>query len=355
MIQATGLGAERLPWLGMYAGELAALTAALLWAIAASIFARLGDRGVSPLTLNLLKGIVAIILLGATLLLLQRPFPEVEFQPILFLLLSGAIGIGLGDTFYFRALSLIGARRSLLIESLAPPLSAIFAFLWLGENLKLGNIAGIFLTLGGVIWVVSERMDKMADQMTTPSSPPTPADPSQQSEKCPPQVRTPTCSKQSSSSLRQGIGFGLLAALGQASGAVLSRAGLAETAMDPLWSTLLRLSAGLGLLLIWIPLGQRLPIIAVSPSSGHSPQRRFDLRNWRLLGMIAITAFFSTYLAIWLQQTSLKYSPAGVAQALTSTSPLFILPISLALGERVSLRAVVGVVIAIAGIILLFQ
>ncbi len=348
MVQAFGLGAEMLPGIGKYGGELAALTAALLWAIAASIFARLGAR-VAPLTLNLTKGIVALALLGATLLLLQRPFPEVEFRAILFLLLSGAIGIGLGDTFYFRALGLIGARQSLLLESLAPPLSAILAFLWLGENLKLANIAGIFLTLGGVVWVVSERME--------PASSPNPAstDSRQLSQGNSSKISTPH-----NASLRQGLGFGLLAALGQAGGAVLSRAGLAETAMDPLWSTLLRLVAGLGLLVFWLPLAQAVPMMAAPQSSEHSAQGRsgflgLKTLNLRLLGIIAITAFFSTYLAIWLQQTSLKYSPAGIAQALSSTSPLFILPISLALGERVSIRAAMGVVIAIAGIIFLFQ
>lgn len=348
MIQASGLGTIAFPWLGQYGGELAALTAALLWAIASSIFARLGDR-IPPLTLNLTKGIVALGLLGTTLLLLQRPFPPVEFRAILFLLLSGAIGIGLGDTFYFRALGLIGARRSLLIESLAPPLSAVLAFLWLGESLKPANIAGIFLTLGGVIWVVSERMEPV-------SAPVISLEDSTQS----PQEIAPRNAQQRPSSLRQGLGFALLAALGQASGAVLSRAGLADTAMDPLWSTLLRLGAGLGLLMLWLPLAQVIPLISAPQSSEHLAQGRsgfLGLRNlsFRLLGIIAITAFFSTYLAIWLQQTSLKYSPAGVAQALSSTSPLFILPISFALGEQISMRAVVGVVMAIAGIVLLFQ
>ena len=353
-MQVSELGAATLLWLGRYAGELAALAAALLWAIAASIFARLGDR-VPPLILNLTKGIVALGLLGVTLLLLQRPFPEVEFRAILFLLLSGAIGIGLGDTFYFRALGLIGARRSLLIESLAPPLSAVLAFLWLGESLKPANIAGIFLTLGGVIWVVSERMG----QSSAPTIPQEDNHASQNSIAQQAQQKRP-------SSLRQGLGFALLAALGQASGAVLSRAGLADTAMDPLWSTLLRLGAGLGLLLLWLPLAQVIPAMAAPQSSKHSAAYSAQGRSGflglglgslslRLLGIIAITAFFSTYLAIWLQQTSLKYSPAGIAQALSSTSPLFILPISLALGERVSLRAVMGVVIAIAGIALLFQ
>jgi len=329
MIQAAGLG--------RYGGELAALAAALLWAIASSIYARLGDR-VPPLSLNLVKGIVALLLLGATLLLLGRPFPAVEFRAVLFLLLSGALGIGLGDTFYFRALTLIGARRSLLLESLAPLLSALLAFVWLGESLAPANVAGMVLTLGGVIWVVSERRSKGSGPGAVSGK-----------------------STNLSSNLAQGLGFGLLAALGQAGGAVLSRAALAETAMDPLWSTLLRLVAGLALILLWLPLARVLPFLSAPRSqqpATHATQNGREwvsLRGLRLLGIIAVTAFFSTYLAIWLQQTSLKYSPAGIAQALSSTSPLFVLPISLALGERLSVRAVAGVVIAIAGIVLLFQ
>lgn len=325
---------------GSHSGELAALTAALLWAIAASIFARLGDR-VAPLVMNLIKGFVAIALLLITLLVLQRPFPVVEPKAIWFLLLSGALGIGLGDTFYFRSLALIGARRSLLIESLAPPLAAVLALLFLGETLSLANIAGIILTLGGVIWVVSERL-------TGPNSP-------AGEDRSPPQkpLSKPFQSQQEA----VGSIYALLAALGQAGGAVLSRAGLTETAMDPLWSTLLRLVAGLGLLLLWMPLAKAVPQIAAPQSTGnHAPKPNASrFIGFKLLGIIAITAFFSTYLAIWLQQTALKYSPAGIAQALTSTSPLFILPIAMALGEKLSARAVLGVVIALGGIILLFQ
>jgi drug/metabolite transporter (DMT)-like permease len=68
-----------------------------------------------------------------------------------------------------------------------------------------------------------------------------------------------------------------------------------------------------------------------------------------------VTAFFSTYLAIWLQQVSLKFAATGIAQALSSTSPLFILPIAAAMGEKISPRAVLGVVIALAGVWLLLS
>ena len=78
-----------------------------------------------------------------------------------------------------------------------------------------------------------------------------------------------------------------------------------------------------------------------------------QLKAPKILGAIILAAFLGTYLGIFLQQTALKYAPAGIAQARTSTSPLFILPLAVVGGEKVSLRAVVGVVAAIGGISLL--
>lgn len=49
-------------------GELAALMAACLWAVATVMFGRLG-KALSPLVLNLAKGAIALILLALTLAL----------------------------------------------------------------------------------------------------------------------------------------------------------------------------------------------------------------------------------------------------------------------------------------------
>jgi drug/metabolite transporter (DMT)-like permease len=78
-----------------------------------------------------------------------------------------------------------------------------------------------------------------------------------------------------------------------------------------------------------------------------------QLKAPKILGAIILAAFLGTYLGISLQQTSLKYAPAAIAQALSSTSPLFVLPLAVLAGEKVSFRAVLGVVFAIAGIALL--
>ncbi len=335
--------------MGQFRGELAALTAAMLWAIASVVYARVG-KTLSPLVLNLVKGLVAIALLLGTALALQRPFPEVEFQSIGFLALSGVVGIGLGDTFFFRSLTLLGPRRALLLESLAPPLSALLALIFLQEVLAIANVFGIFLTVGGVTWAVSERLPPENSALEN-SAPEDSASEDSASETLISKnlVSSPSPKPQN---LLLGIGYGLLAAIGQASGAVLSRAALADTTMDPLWSSLIRLGAGAVLLSLWLVISGRSLAPRSPGEAGSLPRPRLD---WRTLGVVAIAAFLGTYLAIWLQQVSLKFAPAGIAQALTSTSQLFVMPLAVWMGDRLSLRAILGVAIALAGIVLLFR
>jgi drug/metabolite transporter (DMT)-like permease len=295
-------------WIGNFKGEIAGLSAALIWAIASSIYVGLGKQ-MPPLILNFTKSGIAIGFILLTLLLLGEA-PELSGMSVLLLGLSGAIGIGLGDTAFFASLNMLGARRALLFEALSPSMAAILAGLFLNELLGLQTWIGIALTLGGVAWVVVER---------TPDEP------------------------RDRSHLWRGVGFGFLAALGQAGGAVLSRAALAGTPVSPLWSTLIRLMAGVLILLIWM-LAKRQSLRVFQP-----------LRSPRFLAILALTAFCGTYLAIWLQQTALKFTATGIAQALTSTSPLFVIPIAFWAGERVSVRAILGATIALAGIWLLFN
>jgi len=52
-------------------GEIAALSAAALWAVSAAIYSLLGQK-IPPLLLNFLKGVVAIALIALTLPLSGR-------------------------------------------------------------------------------------------------------------------------------------------------------------------------------------------------------------------------------------------------------------------------------------------
>jgi len=292
-----------------YTGQFAALGAACLWAMASVSYRRLG-RHFPPMGLNLAKGCVAIVLLTTTLLLTGGLTASVEPYAVGLLLASGALGIGLGDTALFNALNRLGPRRTLLFMILAPPLTAILSRIFLGEAMGLGAWLGLAVTVGGVAWVVTER---------SPGSPEHPRH------------------------LWAGVGFGLVFASAQAGGMVLSRAVQTQTDTVPLYGAALRILGGIVFLLIWIA-AMRQPL--------RQWVRHFHGRRlWRVL---IITSFGGTFLAIWLAQIAVDQAPAGIAQTLLSTSPLFVLPVVILLGEKVSLRAVLGALVGIGGIALLF-
>ena len=290
-------------------GELAALAAALLWAIASVIYARLGQR-ISPLSLNIGKGVIAIACLSLTLILTQETFPTVALGPLVGLCLSGVIGIAVGDTFYLEALRALGARLTSLLSVLAPPLTAFMAWIFLQESVSVWGWLGIALTLLGVAWVIQERVQ--------------PAGVS-------PQLH-----------LRQGLSFAVLAAFSNATGALLSRAALATTPITPLWGALLRLVAGTLPLLLWLWVRPRL-------SAPHFSGRESPW-TWQAGLILLAASFLGTYLGIWLQQVSLKYTEAGIAQTLGTTSPLFILGMAALMGKPTGLSAWFGSIMAIAGV-----
>lgn len=289
-------------------GEIAALSAACLWAIASVVYGHLGVR-IPPLHLNLIKGVIAITFLALTITIQQEFISYPGIIPLSLLLFSGIIGIGLGDIAFLGAINTLGASRTLLMGTLAPPLTAIGATMFLGESLNVNAWCGILLTILGVAWVITEKVSKK-DHVTH---------------------------------LWRGVGIGLLAAIANATGALLSRAALFNTSISPLWAALLRLIAAVSILIVMVWYSRR--------QSNFSFKTLYSIR---VSAACCFAAFCGTYLGIWLQQTAIKFTVVGIAFTLLQTSPLFIIPITICMGEKVSLRAIAGVVIAIVGIGLLF-
>lgn len=302
---------------GQYPGETAALTAAFLWALSSVVYSLLG-KTIPPLQLNLFKGIIAIAFLLITIWWQGNRQVDFSLLPVVFLALSGIVGIGLGDTAYFLALNNLGARRTLLMENLSPVISALLALVFLGEQLTINSWCGILLTLLGVTWVISERSPVAKDRKQT---------------------------------WTKGIVWGVIAALTSSVGAVFSRFALVESDISPLWSTLIRLAAGnaIVLLLLLKPFKRE-----KQPTTVERKDRSPNYLSLRLWGIITLTSFGSTFLGIWLQQISFKFTSTGIAQTLLATSPLFVIPIAAVRGEKISMRGILGVSIALMGIGLLF-
>ncbi|MCS7226276.1 MAG: DMT family transporter [Gloeomargarita sp. SKYB31] len=217
--------------------------------------------------------------------------------------MSGVVGIGIGDTAFFAALNALGVERTLLMDKLSPVLVTLLAWLTLGEQLQAGQLVGLGLTVAGVVLVVTEGRAVGWGSLCRWS----------------------------------GLGWGVLYAVAQSVGMVISRAALVDSAISPLWSATIRLTAGL-LVLSW-------------GLSRHQPSRGWMIlrRQPAWLLPLAVTAFLSTYAGLWLQQMALQWAPAGVVQALSSTSPLFALVLVWLTGGPISRRAGLGMLLTLLG------
>src|SRR5262249_41386603 len=128
-----------------------------------------------------------------------------------------------GDMALFRAFVVMGARLTMLLQSLAPPMAALIGWYFLGERLSLGGWIGMAITLVGITWVVSERTPHRSGELL--HAPP------------------------------RGLALAVIAAAGQAGGLVLSKRGL-RLYSYPFAATQIRATAGIaGFFLLLLALG----------------------------------------------------------------------------------------------------
>jgi drug/metabolite transporter (DMT)-like permease len=292
-----------------HAGELAALTTATLWAFG-SLFFTVVARRVGVIALNTFRITLAFPLLLLLLVATGRVggLAEAGSPALVWLGLSGLVGLTIGDLGTFGAMARIGPRVSTLLGALSPPITAVLAWVFLDEGLPPLAVAGMALTLAGVAWVVLER----------------------------PSVDMPRGHRVA------GVLLGLLSAVCQAVGFILARKGMGQT-VDPLVATTIRMgAAGLG---IWL--------FALFARQGDGPARLIADRTALRAALVA--TLVGPVFGVWLSLVALQKAGPGVAATLLSTTPLLILPLVIvAHHERVSPRAAIGAAVAVLGIALLF-
>lgn len=285
-------------------GEVAALGASLVWAAASLLFTRLGDT-LDARTLNFAKTSLAAVLLWVTMWWVEgRAWPALTHVELAWLAASGVVGLAIGDTAIFRAMSLIGPRRTLVVWALVPPTTAALAVPCLGEAVTWPLAAGMALTVAGVLWVITERTADLAKVSLV------------------------------------GVGFAVLSMVCQSSGNILVKLGGAHT--SALSISVVRLVVGAGFL------AAHVAVVGELRSLGR-------LRARGATSKLLLATFLGTYLGIWLSTAGLRYAPAAVAATLGSLSPVFVLPFVWAFDhERPTPRAVGGACLAVAGVAVLF-
>ncbi|ANW26428.1 hypothetical protein BA953_19915 [Vibrio coralliilyticus] len=292
-----------------FQGEIAALSAAVVWVLATWIYSQFSHH-FSAMQLNIVKGVAASGMMLVVMPWVEMPTMAISSIHLAILAVSGIIGIAVGDSAYFASLKRIGANKTLLLESLAPPLSGVLALVALGSVLPLQSWLGVLLTTLAVTFVIFQP-DASGEQTNW-----------------------------------SGVGFGLLASVCQASGVVISHYALVAGDLPPLLGALIRLSVGVLAVAMVIVLFEKKPFSSMRKHLGQLTKSAF---LW-LLGAI----FVGTFLALWLQQIALKHANPAIAQTLIATSPLFMLFIYMLKGEKVTAKSIIGTLAAVGGISLFF-
>lgn len=311
-----------------YLGELISLLTALVWSGAVILFRKSGET-VHPAALNLFKTLMAIASFLVVSMVLG--FPILEDRPLddyLMLLASGAIGIALADTLFLAALNYLGATLAAIVDSTYAPFVAIFSFFWLGNDLSFLQILGIAVIGAAVILPTLGRRKARL----TPLSPDLPL--AVPADSGPPKG-TPPDNRQVLVGLVAGTASMALMAIG----VIMFKPLLDQTSV--LWTTQVRLvGAALGLLGLLVVHPRRRSIVTSLLIKGG---RRYTLSGAFLGGVVAM--------GCWM--AGMKFAMAPVAAAINQTSNVFVFLLgALLLKEALNTRKVLGIVLGVAGILL---
>jgi drug/metabolite transporter (DMT)-like permease len=279
-------------------------------------------------------------------------------------LVSGIVGIGLGDVALFQALPRLGSRLSLLLTNcLTAPMAAFIEWSWLGTTLVAGQIlcVVIILTGVGIALTPGEHLRLTRRELIV------------------------------------GIFLCLLSALGGAGGAVLSRKAyqLAHAAGQPIDGANAAFQRVVGGLLIAgicllavkrrtllrglrIRPGARLrrenpgsfqpaeqppaqPMHPRRPSDGPGGTEPAGLplgdarKKWlRLWPWVLVNSLAGQTLGVSCMQWALERTPTGIVLAIIAMTPIVVIPFARVVeGERASLHSLAGGGIAVAGVVAL--
>ena len=316
-------------------GELAALGAAMCWVLTSFSFAAAGRR-IGSVLVNLIRTLLALILLFMIhRFVLGIWIPQLDATSVTYLALSGIIGLAIGDQFLFTALVDVGSRMGTLLMTFSPPVAAILAWPILDEPLGWMAILGISVTVLGISWVVMERPEgsQVIEHLH--------------------RIR--------------GTLFGVIAGICQAVGLILAKLGMGharteEIALIDSWTvTLVRMAfAAIAICLIAICVyrfqrrKKTKVIMEMSPETEHLPQLRKQIRLTDAYLLVMLGTIFGPVIGVWLSMVAVDRTDAGIAATLMALSPVFVLPFAAWIEkERLTWRAMVGALIAFAGVVLL--
>lgn len=284
-------------------GEFFALASAVSWAVSVILFRRSG-ASLPAFELNFFKIVLGFLLFIPTLLLVDGvALPDFSAGQLAVVLVSGLLGIAVADTWYLRALNLMGASRTGIVSSLLSPFVILLSVLFLGEALRGWQIVGFVFVMGGILLVTWRKAR----------------------------------SEVGLEDVRKGVLFGVGGVFLMAVGVVMVKEILETRSF--IWTVELRLLGGLLGMVIYITASRRWSALIAS-YSGSMP--------W---GYIISGSFLGSYVSMMLWLAGYKLIPASVASILNETANAWIVVLAwLVLGEALSVRKISGLMLTMLGV-----
>ena len=287
-------------------GEIAGLGVSICWTVSALTFEKAGHK-IGSLSVNFIRLLMAIIFIGITTYFTRGIFFPTDATPYqwFWLGLSGFVGFFLGDMFLFKSYMVIGSRTAALIMSFAPMLTAIIGWFFQNEKLSGMNIAGILVSISGIVIAISNRRMKLNIPF-------------------------------------KGFLLAFGGASGQAVGLILSKKGMGH--YDPIAATQIRALFGILSFAILITVLRRWK--KVGNSFTHTSSMKF----------LAVGSMFGPFIGVALSLFAIQQTKTGIASTLMALVPVFIiLPSAIMFKEKITPQQVIGAAISIFGASLFFM
>jgi drug/metabolite transporter (DMT)-like permease len=301
-------------------GELIALVTTLCWSLGIFPFTeaakRIGTAPVNQYRLLLAWILISIILFFTNSLSIVDLFSQPHFYHFVFLGASGIIGFTIGDYCSFKSFTILGPKLGSLYTTFAPGAALSMGFLVLGEKVNLIGILGIAITIGGVIWLTLSKKDTAAAE------------------------------KAGFKRDKTGIILGIIGALCQGTGLVLSKYG-----MDYYTEHIPTMHA------VWIRLlfafGAAFLVSLFAKKLIANSKPILSNKNNALPYMVLGT-FLGPICGVTCSLIAIQKIEVAVAQTIFALLPIVVLPVNLLVyKEKITLQSVFACLIAILGVVIL--
>ncbi|CAN5163791.1 DMT family transporter [soil metagenome] len=230
------------------------------------------------------------------------------------LVLSGLVGIFIGDTAIFGAMNRLGPRRAGVLFATHAMFSAFLGFFIFDERMSLQAALGATLTVSGVMIAVMLGRRKSEDHAWETDR----------------------------GHVGTGVALALLAALCQALGSLIAKPAM-TTDVDPVSASAIRVSiACLGhFALLWC---------GVRAAAAHQPA------TMRVLLQTGVNGLISVAVGMTLLLMALRQGDVGMVAILSSVSPVLLLPLLwLKLGRAPAPAAWLGAILTVIGTALILS